>query len=143
MTGLNAQTLHNNDQLVTGGKVLCGHYFSRGMLPSDIYAADLQYANQHFDDATKRGYRIWAVPLTSYLNNNPGGLVEKAIKPLVISWAKEMAYRTGMSKQRTIIGKLLLDVAVPTIKLLGKFVPDTDYKKLASEKHVEQFFQCN
>ena len=145
VTGLNAQSLHNDDQLITGGggKVLCGHYFSRGMLPADIYAADLYYADKHFNDATKRGYRIWAVPLTSYLNKHPGGLVEKAIKPLVISWAKEMAYRTGMSKQRTIIGKLLLDVAVPVVSVLGKFIKDTDYTQLDSEKHVKEFFQFN
>ena len=138
VTGLSAQNLFDNGQVVEGGKVLCGHFYNRGLLSSEIYSADLFYAAQHFDIETKRGYRIWAVPLTNYLNNNPGGVVEKIVQPFVLSWAKEMAYRAGISQEQTIIGRFLLDSIVPCVRFLGKFVKDTDYSKLQSEAVVKK-----
>jgi Ca2+-binding RTX toxin-like protein len=141
VTGLNAQNLFNNGQVIEGGKVLCGHYFTRGILPAEIYAADLAYAAEHFNEPTRRGYRFWAVPLTAYLNNHPGGLVEKMLQPLVLGWAKEMAYRTGKAERGTILGRMLLNFAVPVASVFGRFIKDTDYSTLESEKSIKGFLK--
>ncbi|NQZ14867.1 MAG: hypothetical protein HRT94_08620, partial [Alphaproteobacteria bacterium] len=119
-----------------GGKVLCGHYYARGILPARIYQGDVAYAQRHVSDNTKRGYWFWAVPLTQYLNNNPGGLVEKLIQPLVFGWAQEMAYRTGYANNGSFIGKSLL-TALPAMSLLGKFVETKDPTQLASEQQAK------
>ena len=119
-----------------GGKVLCGHYYARGILPARVYQGDVAYAQRHVSDNTKRGYWFWAVPLTQYLNNNPGGLVEKLIQPLVFGWAQEMAYRTGYTNNGSFIGKSLLS-ALPAMSLLGKFVETKDPTQLASEQQAK------
>ena len=117
------------------GKVLCGYFFNRGMLPWEIYKGDMEYSN-HVDDATRRGYQFWAVPLVQHLNNHPNGIVEKVAKPFVISWATEMAYRTRYSKKGHWLGKLQLTFVKPVVRFLGKFVGETDCSHLSSEKSI-------
>ncbi|MEZ5902949.1 MAG: calcium-binding protein [Alphaproteobacteria bacterium] len=138
VTGLNAQTLFDNGQVIEGGKVLCGHYFSRGMLSIEIYEGDLAFAASQFNEATRRGYRLWAVPLTAYLNKNPGGWVEKFVKPFVVSWATEMAYRAGVIKRGNLFGRALLLFVEPVVQFVGRFSGETDCAHLTSEKMAKQ-----
>lgn len=119
------------------GKVLCGHYFNRGLLEANIYVGDLVFASTKVDAATTRGYHLWAVPLTRYLNNNPGGAVEKFVQPFVTGWATEMAYRTGYSNKGSWIGKVEITLAYPVVRALGMLSKDTSWAQLKSEQEIE------
>lgn len=125
-----------------GGKVLCGHFFTRGILSAPIYQGDVLFAQRHVNSATKRGYRLWAVPLTRYLNNNPNGLVEKMVQPFVVGWATEMAYRTGYSDKGHWLGKVEIAISQPIINFIGLFVKDTDWSSLNSEQEIQNGYQC-
>jgi hypothetical protein len=121
-----------------GGSVLCGHFFTRGILPENIYKGDLAFAQKHASASVKRGYRLWAVPLTRLLNNNPNGMVEKIVEPFVVGWATEMAFRTGNHHKGSLMGKTLLTIAAPIVHLIGLCVKDTEFNSLKSEITIAQ-----
>jgi hypothetical protein len=119
-----------------GSKVLCGHYYTRGILPHMIYAGDLAYAHRFVKSSTKRGYHLWAVPLTKHLNENPNGMVEKIVQPFVIGWATEMAYRTGYTNKGHWLGKIEMAIMEPIVSLMGTFAQDTPLENLQSERAI-------
>lgn len=116
----------------SSGKILCGHYFNRGILSYELYIGDLEFA-QNVSQQTKLGYWFWAVPLTKYLNNNPNGLVEKIVQPFVLGWATEMAYRTGYSNKGNLLGLFLLKAISPIASFIGKFVKEKDWHSVNTE----------
>lgn len=118
-----------------GGKILCGHYFARGILPQQIYAGDIAYS-RNVPIEVKRAYWAFATPVTHYLNDHPGGIVEKLLQPFVIGWAKEMAFRTGYHNEGSLIGKALLHTLVPLAQRVGKNTVEADISTLSSEQYV-------
>lgn len=119
-----------------GGSVLCGHFYSRGILSDAIYKGDVLFAQKYASQSIKRGYRLWAVPLTRHLNNNPDGVIEKIVRPFVVGWATEMAYKTGYHDKGSFTGKILLTFAAPIVNFIGLFVEDTEFNSLKSEQYI-------
>ncbi len=75
-----------------GATVLCTHYFNKGWLSSDVYAADILFG------ATMPGsvmafYHWWAKPLVKQLEKH--SWLEKAIWPVVRLWANSMYKKAG------------------------------------------------
>lgn len=119
-----------------GDSVLCGHFYQRQMISYATYKGDLEFAKANFDYKTQRGYRFWAVPLTKHLNENPNGIAEKVMHPIVVSWAQEMAYRSGYHDKGHWLGKLQLTFSKPVINLVGLFVKDKNCSHLSSEQAI-------
>lgn len=119
-----------------GGKVLCGFYHAQGLLPDNIYKGDLEFANHSVDEATKRGYLLWAVPLAEHLYKNPNGLMFKIVQPFVLGWATEMAYRTGYHYKGSWVGKLELMIISPIVKIVGIFAKETSFDHLTHYKDI-------
>lgn len=118
-----------------GGKILCGHYFARGILPEKIYAGDIAFSRT-VPIEVKRAYWFFATPMTRYLNEHPGGIVEKLLQPFVLGWAKEMAFRAGYHHEGSLIGKALLHTVVPLAQRAGRTLPEQDTSGLASERYA-------
>ena len=102
-------------------KILCAYFNSIGLLPDNIYAADLRYARQFVPDSVNRGYRLWAEPLTAYLKRNPDSILIPILHPLVNGWAEEMAYRMGEVDKPNWIGRVLIHIGTPIASALGWF----------------------
>jgi hypothetical protein len=59
-------------------------------------------------------------------------------QPFVVSWAQEMAYRSGHASQGHWLGQVQLNVAKPVVNFIGLFVHDTDWKQLQSEQKIQK-----
>lgn len=87
------------------GTVLCGYYYSRGMIPRKVYVGDLRYS-MTVNTRTRQGYLLWATPLVNLLEKyGPFKAVDFFLYPIVRGWAYEMAYHAGYSDKRSRVGR--------------------------------------
>lgn len=99
-------------------KVLCAYFNSIGLLADNIYAADVRYAQKFVSETVNRGYRIWAEPLTRYLEHNPNSILVPLLRPMVVGWAEEMAYRMGEIEESNWVGRVLINIGTPVSKAI-------------------------
>ncbi|WP_198596513.1 hypothetical protein, partial [Vibrio splendidus] len=56
-------------------RVICTHFYRKGMLDAEVWRADLQYTQNHLSETTVRGYHYWAIPYVELMRKSP--LAEK------------------------------------------------------------------
>jgi hypothetical protein len=110
--------------------VLCTYFHIKGMLPTDIYEADLSYGREKASADTLNGYHAWAIPLVKTLQTGNHPYLEKFLHFWVKSWAYEMAYVMGVTQTSNPVGRAMRLVGEPLCALVGKFAKAQNYKAL-------------
>lgn len=105
-----------------GSTILCGHYHSRGLLPTAIYRGDLLYSGRHASIRVMAGYYAWAVPLRAHLRRNPDGLAERALRPLVFTVSRHMAWIVGAAPRTSMTGRIAFNLLRGLSWTIGGFV---------------------
>lgn len=100
-----------------GPTVLCTELYRQGKMPWYIYQGDSIYGRS-MDNDTLTGYYLWAIPLANKMSESP--LLTAILRPIIMSWAKEMAYRVGNRTTGNVLGKILSFVGEPICKAIGK-----------------------
>lgn len=93
-----------------GSTIICGHYHARGMLDTRIYRADLVYSARFASMRIMMGYWAWAQPLRAYLRRHPDGIIERALRPVVVAASRHMAYRVGAVPRTSMLGRCAFGV---------------------------------
>lgn len=113
-----------------GAKVLCTYFYLKGLLPADIYAADLSYAGLRVSEDVRNGYHFWAVPLVRKLQSGHRPALEKFVYIFVRGWAYEMAYVMGITHKHDPLGRVMRLIGEPLCGLIGKFAGAKNYQAL-------------
>ena len=109
-------------------RVICTHFYRKGMMPRDVWRADMEYTFNYLSPATVRGYQYWAIPYVRLMRKSP--LAEKIMYPLMMSRAEELAYKMGVLEKSNWSGKLVRLVFEPICFAIGLFVGEQDWKSL-------------
>jgi hypothetical protein len=112
----------------TSGRVICTHFFRKGMIDRDIWRADLEFTATHLSAQTVRGYQCWAIPYVRLMRRSP--LAEKIMYPLAVWRAEELAYKMGKRKQGNWKGKIVRFVGESLCHAVGLFVGEQDWQQL-------------
>ena len=91
-----------------GGKHLCTVYHSFGDISDEVFEADELY-RETVDEDLYLWYSSWAEDLANSIEYR--SLRYYIVKPFVLAWAQSMAYKMGVSKNRSRFGE--------TLELLG------------------------
>ncbi len=92
-------------------KVLCTELHRQGIMSDELYQADVEFAKT-VDEATNRGYRLWATPIAKKMKTSK--ILTSILTPGIMSWAKHMA------GQKTLFGTIAMAVGVPICRLIGE-----------------------
>lgn len=117
-----------NDNNGFGGRVICTHFYKKGMLDRETWRADMEYTAKHLSESTVRGYQYWAIPYVKLMRTSP--LAEKVMFPLAKWRATELAYQLGKTEKGSIRGKMVRALLEPCCALLGKVVKQKDWRPL-------------
>lgn len=109
-------------------RVICTHFYRKGMISRDIWRADMEYTFNYLSPATVRGYQYWAIPYVKLMRKSP--LAEKIMYPLMLARAEELAYQMGVLKKGNWAGKLVRLVFEPICFTIGLFVGEQNWKSL-------------
>ncbi|UWU16980.1 hypothetical protein N2599_29690 (plasmid) [Rhizobium sullae] len=115
----------------SSGRVICTHFFRRGMLDRDLWRADLEFTYQALSQTTVRGYQYWAIPYVRLMRRSP--LAEKIMYPLAKARAEEIAYQAGRRSRGSLGGKLVRLIGEPLCFLIGSVVKQKDWAPLWAE----------
>jgi len=99
-----------------GGKVLCTELHAQGLLSDEIYEADSEYAKRihHY---VISGYHFWAKPLVRLMQKSK--LATSIVKPIIMAWAYEMAYKMDVTDKPNYFGKVLEAIGIPICYAIG------------------------
>lgn len=111
-----------------GSRVICTHFYRKGMMPRDVWRADMEYTFNYLSPATVRGYQYWAIPYVRLMRESP--LAEKIMYPLMMARAEELAYKMGVLEKANWSGKLVRLVFEPICFAIGLFVGEQNWKSL-------------
>jgi len=111
-----------------GGKVLCTELHRQGYLPTEIWEADEREA-ANFSRETIAGYHLLAKPVVKLMQKS--NVVTQILRPFISGWATEMAYRQGVAKKGSWIGRMLERFAAPLCAWIGKKI--TNYSLVKRE----------
>lgn len=117
-----------------GGRVICTHFFRRGMIERDLWRADLEYTYKNLSPATVRGYQYWAIPYVSLMRKSP--LAERIMFPLAKARAEELGYLMGIRKKGSLRGKIVRVIGESICFAIGKVVKQKDWAFLWQETRL-------
>lgn len=105
-----------------GGKVLCTHFYFKGLLPHSVWVGDTLYGLE-MDPAIVAGYHLWAKPLVRIMQRGGylGCALEFLLWPVVRAWAYEMAFVMGYSTKGSLLGRIFRKTLEPVSFLIGRF----------------------
>lgn len=109
-------------------RVICTHFYRKGMLDADVWRADLQYTQNHLSETTVRGYHYWAIPYVELMRKSP--LAEKLMYPIAKYRAIELAYQMKIVKKGSLRGKAIRLVIEPACFLIGSVCKQKDWQAL-------------
>jgi hypothetical protein len=101
------------------GKVLCTELHRQGLLPTEIFEADIKHSYK-VNRTVVKGYHHWAKPLVVKMKYNP--VLTSIVKPFVRAWAYQMAYKEGVVSKPNLFGFTLELIGMPMCYLLGKYL---------------------
>jgi hypothetical protein len=123
---------YGNEGRSNGGnsssRVICTHFFKKGMLDQEVWRADMTFTFKNLSPATVRGYHVWAIPYVRLMRRSP--LAEKIMYPLAVWRAEELAYKMGVLKKGNWKGKLVRAIAEPLCLLIGQFAKEQNWESL-------------
>jgi len=104
--------------------VICTALNKMGYLSDEIYAIDSEYGLKlkARDPMLYYGYRIWALPLSIYIQRNTidAVAVRNIVAPITLTWAKEMAHQMRPKEYKPNYGgKLVMLVGYPICRMIG------------------------
>lgn len=115
----------------SSGRVICTHFFRKGMLDRETWRADLEFTATRLSPRTVRGYQYWAIPYVRLMRRSP--LAERTIYPLAVWRAEELAYRMGLRKKGNWKGKIVRVVGESICYTIGLFVGEQNWQQLWAE----------
>jgi hypothetical protein len=115
-----------------GWRVICTHFYRKGMFDHDTWRSDLEFTVKHLSPATVRGYQFWAIPYVRLMRRSP--LAEKIMFPLARARAIELAYKMGKREKGSLFGKIVRIVGESICFSIGVFVGEQDWQSLYEQK---------
>jgi len=109
-------------------RVICTHFYKKGMLSKELWRADLEYTSKHLSAKTVRGYQFWAIPYVKLMRKS--ALAERLMFPIAKYRAIEIAYQTGIADKGSFRGKIIRLIVEPICFSIGVFVKDQDWQTL-------------
>ncbi|WED27122.1 hypothetical protein L3V77_02460 [Vibrio sp. DW001] len=109
-------------------RVICTHFYQRGMLDHDIWRADLEFTQKNLSQTTVRGYHYWAIPYVKLMRKN--STFEKIMYPIAKYRAIELAYQMGVTQRGSITGKIIRLIFEPSCYIIGTFCTQKDWSRL-------------
>lgn len=86
------------------GWIVCTELHKQGRMPRKFYMHGLR-AFAKYNEATKKGYYIWAVPATKHLRRSPTSIVSRFLDRMLNARAEYLSAEAGESTARkTILG---------------------------------------
>lgn len=85
-------------------RVICTHFYKKGELSRELWAADTRWTMLHVSAHTQRGYQLWGVPYVKLMRKYK--ILETIVRPLALHRANEIGYQLGMRDKPDYIGKL-------------------------------------
>lgn len=100
-----------------GMSVICTRYHELGFLPDDIYRADSEFGLRMLREqpALVLWYWSWAIPLARrWLHGKTlwSRILTAVVWPWCRAWAVEMAYRQGVVKRGSILGRVMMKTSL-------------------------------
>lgn len=118
----------------SSGRVICTHFFRRGMLERDLWRADLEFTFQNLSSKTIRGYHYWAIPYVRLMRRSKWA--ERIMYPLAKARALELAYRLGKRKKGSLFGKIVRLIGEPICFIMGHFVEQKEWQSLWADSSL-------
>lgn len=117
--------IHNKEQQKENSRVICTHFYRKGMLPQKVWRADMDFTAKYLSETTVRGYHFWAIPYVKLMRKSP---LAESIMYSVAKWrAEELAYQMGTLPGSNFKGKLVRLVVEPICWLIGCVVTQKDW----------------
>jgi hypothetical protein len=113
-----------------GGRVICTHFYRKGMLEKDLWRTDMEFTFQNLSHKTVRGYQHWAIPYVRLMRKSP--FAERIMYPLAKWRAEELAYQMGKVPKGNVKGKLVRLIGEPICFVIGNFVGEQNWQSLWS-----------
>lgn len=104
------------------GTVICTQLFKDGHITWNEYLEDCNYVDARYSEATKNGYRFWAVPFVLAMRRN--STIYNLGKFLGLAWSRKC---TGNSP---LWLSAVAAIGVPICFIIGSIIPDVRYYKL-------------
>jgi len=117
------------------GRVICTHFYRRGMLDRELWRADMEFTFATLPEATVRGYHYWAIPYVRLMRRSP--LAERLMYPLAKARAEEIAYRMGLRPKGSFGGKIVRLVGESICFALGQVVRQKDWAGLWAKSEAK------
>lgn len=95
----------DKDKSDKNSRVICTHFYQKGMLSRELWRADMEYTLQHLPQSMVNGYHLWAIPYVKLMRKSP--LAEKLMYPIAYHRAREIAYQMGYLEKGSLRGKIL------------------------------------
>jgi hypothetical protein len=118
------------------GRVICTHFYRKGMLDRETWRADLEFTYSHLSPTTVRGYQYWAIPYVRLMRRSK--LAEKIMYPLARHRALELAYKMGRAEKGSLFGKIVRHTLEPVCFLIGSLVGEQNWAPLWVGTELEQ-----
>jgi len=114
----------SNDSSSDSSTVICTALNKMGYLSDELYALDSAYGLElkARDPMLYYGYRIWALPLSIYIQKNTfiARTTLSVVAPITLTWAKEMAHQMKPKEYKTNYGgKLVMIIGYPICRVIG------------------------
>lgn len=109
-------------------RVICTHFYQKGMLSRELWRADMEYTLQYLPQSMVNGYHLWAIPYVRLMRKSP--LAEKLMYPIAYHRAREIAYQMGYLEKGSIRGKIFRAILEPVCAFLGMFTTERKYQEL-------------
>lgn len=139
----NSSTLSNvtsktTEELVA--KVICTDSYRKGYISEEYIKADYAYADKYANKAILLGYHSWGKPVVRIIQNNLK--LAKRVYPFTVEWSKHTAYKMGIRKEDSPMGKMLIETAFPLCEELGNMmIADGQLDYQFSDKDVEDVME--
>lgn len=112
----------------SSSRVICTHFYRKGMLDQAIWRADMAFTFKNLSPATVRGYQFWAIPYVRLMRKST--MAEKFMFPLAKWRAQELAYQMGVVSKGSLRGKLVRLTCEPICWALGVCVGEQNWQSL-------------
>jgi len=115
------------------GKVICTELCRNGVIPREMWVADIRYSQAHFSERTLRGYHLWGVPYVRLMRRHR--VFARIIAAPTRWFAEDVAYRMGAHPRPNWKGWALRELGFrPFCALLGVFAQARDWRALWADE---------
>lgn len=122
-----------------GSRVICTHFFKKGMLDQKIWRADMEFTFKNLSPTTVRGYHVWAIPYVKLMRKS--SLAERIIFPLAVWRAEELAFKMGVRESGNWRGKFVRAIGEPLCWTIGVFVKEQNWEALWQQSKSVQLVE--